>query len=122
MLRYFIPITIISTPIGQITGSRVATELVEAIGGCLVTFVAIFEMYQKRDLFAKFFLKYCCGKASKPKEMQATEHLGSSDKSSEEETEPVYHGDFDSNYDLTRKVRPSSFWYPVRCPMLIHFA
>jgi len=52
MLFYFIPMTLISTPLGQITGDHVSTELVEAIGGGLVTFVAVFEMYQKRALFA----------------------------------------------------------------------
>lgn len=55
MLLYFIPITILATPLGQITGDRVSTDLVEAIGGCLVTFVACFEMYQKRSLFYKWF-------------------------------------------------------------------
>lgn len=58
MLRYFIPITIISTPLGQITGDRISTDLVEAIGGCLVTFVAVFEMYQKRANFLKLIRKY----------------------------------------------------------------
>ena len=55
MLLYFVPITIIATPLGQITGDRVFTYLVEAIGGFLVTFVAILEMYQKRKLFAAWF-------------------------------------------------------------------
>jgi hypothetical protein len=57
MLRYFIPITIIATPLGQITGDRVSTDIVEAVGGVLVTFVAIFEIYQKRDFFASFFCR-----------------------------------------------------------------
>jgi hypothetical protein len=57
MLRYFIPITIIATPLGQITGDRVSTDIVEAVGGVLVTFVAVFEIYQKRDFFAALFCR-----------------------------------------------------------------
>ena len=54
ILRYFIPVTILSTPLGQITGESISTELVETIAGVLVTFVAVFEIYQKRKLFAKY--------------------------------------------------------------------
>jgi hypothetical protein len=57
MLRYFIPITIIATPLGQITGDRVSTDIVEAVGGVLVTFVAVFEIYQKRDFFASLLCR-----------------------------------------------------------------
>ena len=35
VLRYFIPITIVSTPLGQITGDIVSTDMI----GFLVTFV-----------------------------------------------------------------------------------
>ena len=55
MLMYFIPITIIATPLGQITGDHVSTDLVQAIGGVLVTFAAVFELYQKRAVFAQMF-------------------------------------------------------------------
>lgn len=65
VLRYFIPITIISTPFGQFLGNVVSTDMVEMIAGCLVTFVATFEMYQKRKLFAKHIRKtFCKGKKS----------------------------------------------------------
>ena len=64
---YFIPITILSTPLGQITGDRVSTDLVEAIGGFLVTFVAIFEIYQKRELFAAWFYRCFCKNKQEPK-------------------------------------------------------
>lgn len=57
MLRYFIPITIIATPLGQITGDRVSTDIVVAVGGVLVTFVAVFEIYQKRDFFASLLCR-----------------------------------------------------------------
>jgi hypothetical protein len=63
MLMYFIPITIISTPLGQAVGDRVSTSLVEVIGGVLVTFVAVFEMYQKRELFANWI--FGCFRGSK---------------------------------------------------------
>lgn len=80
MLMYFIPITIISTPLGQMVGDRVSTDLVEAIGGVLVTFVAVFEMYQKRELFAKW-IRGCF--QSKKKEAAATKKpLDESAKSS----------------------------------------
>ena len=59
VLRFFIPITIISTPLGQITGDAASTDMIELIAGFLVTFVATFEMYQKRKLFAKHIRKLC---------------------------------------------------------------
>ena len=60
VLRYFIPVTIISTPLGQITGDVISTDIIKMVAGCLVTFVATFEMYQKRELFAKHIRKIVC--------------------------------------------------------------
>ena len=57
MLCYFIPITIISTPIGQALGDNISTDIVVAVGGVLVTFVACFEIYQKKELFRKWFIQ-----------------------------------------------------------------
>lgn len=76
MLMYFIPITILSTPLGQITGDQVSTDLVEAVGGVLVTFVAVFEMHQKRALFAAWLRAAvscrCCSSSSSVN--KATQH------------------------------------------------
>eukprot|EP00934_Nitzschia_sp_Nitz4_P008217 Nitzschia sp. Nitz4//scaffold21_size171442//109059//110243//NITZ4_002175-RA/size171442-augustus-gene-0.187-mRNA-1//1//CDS//3329542453//8207//frame0 len=57
MLLYFIPFTILSTPLGQITGARIPTEMIEAVGGFLVLFVAIVELTQKRHLYMKHLRK-----------------------------------------------------------------
>lgn len=54
MLLYFIPVTILSTPLGQYTGQNVGTEVVELVAGGLVTFVACFEIFQRRLLFWKW--------------------------------------------------------------------
>ena len=59
ILAFFIPVTIISTPLGQLTGDAVPIDMIELIAGFLVTFVAIFEMYQKRKFFEKYFQKRC---------------------------------------------------------------
>lgn len=59
MLRYFVPITIIATPLGQLLGDQISTDMVEAVGGILVSFVAVFEVYQKRQLFASWFCFSC---------------------------------------------------------------
>ncbi len=55
MLWYFIPVTIVATPLGQMVGDRISTDMVEAVGGILVSFVAVFEFYQKRSLFFNWF-------------------------------------------------------------------
>jgi hypothetical protein len=83
MLRYFIPITIISTPLGQITGDRVSTDIVEAVGGVLVTFVAIFEIYQKRDFFASWLCRYFSKKTEKNPETQVGVEMDKSECESE---------------------------------------
>ena len=48
MLLYFIPVTILSTPLGQFVGDRLSTDIVELAGGFLITFVAVFELYRNR--------------------------------------------------------------------------
>jgi hypothetical protein len=78
MLRYFIPITIIATPLGQITGDRVSTDIVEAVGGVLVTFVAVFEIYNKRNFFASLLCRFFHDYVEKNPDAQiATETDGS---------------------------------------------
>lgn len=66
LLLYFIPITIISTVLGQYTGSLISTYAVELIAGFLVMFVAVFEVFQRRNMFldwARLLLrKVTCGK------------------------------------------------------------
>ena len=52
MLLYFIPLIIVSTPLGQFISSRVSTDVIEIVGSILVTFIAILELYEKRKSFA----------------------------------------------------------------------
>ena len=51
MLLYFIPVTIIFTPLGQFTSNRVSTDVIEVVGGILVTFIATLEVYKQRKSF-----------------------------------------------------------------------
>jgi len=44
ILKYFIPITIISTPLGQMVGNYAPTTTVQGIGGILILFVSIFHL------------------------------------------------------------------------------
>eukprot|EP00934_Nitzschia_sp_Nitz4_P007937 Nitzschia sp. Nitz4//scaffold21_size171442//104174//108556//NITZ4_002174-RA/size171442-augustus-gene-0.186-mRNA-1//1//CDS//3329542450//7927//frame0 len=87
MLKLFIPITIISTPLGQITGDRVSTDMVKAVGGCLVTFVACFEFFQKRRLI----VNYICGKKEVAQVGEGTNQETSEDnkKETDEEDSPA---------------------------------
>jgi hypothetical protein len=121
MLFYFIPTTIIFTPLGQIIGDRVSTDRVEAIGGVLVTVVAIFELYQKRALFASWF----CGFFFKKQDLQEganrpSKGMGETERS---ETSPGELIDEDSTrmggkmfsalYDIQKKVRRPCCSEPV---------
>ena len=58
VLLLFVPITLISTPLGQLVADEVPTQLVQAIAGVLVTFVAFWELYCKR----KWFMGCCVRK------------------------------------------------------------
>lgn len=51
VLCLFVPITLISTPLGQLVSSRVPTDLIQAVAGFLVMFVALWELYSKRNWF-----------------------------------------------------------------------
>jgi hypothetical protein len=59
MLRYFIPITIAATPLGQLLGETISTEVIEAVAGVLVSSLALFEVYHKREQFATWLLCRC---------------------------------------------------------------
>jgi uncharacterized membrane protein YfcA len=58
MLWYFIPVTLISTPAGMATAEYISTETIVAIGGILVTFVAVFELYRTYDTIITWFPCY----------------------------------------------------------------
>jgi uncharacterized membrane protein YfcA len=60
ILLLFVPITLISTPIGQLVSAYVPTKIVQAVAGVLVTFVALWELYCKRHWLCSF-----CKKESK---------------------------------------------------------
>lgn len=56
MLLYFIPITIISTPLGQLTSDHVSINTVKSVGGIIVFLVSIREVYMKRYFFFSYFM------------------------------------------------------------------
>ena len=67
VLLLFVPITLISTPLGQLVSDGVPTSIVQAVAGVLVTFVACWELYSKRKWFLSF-LSLCQKNKSKEKE------------------------------------------------------
>eukprot|EP01063_Lacrimia_lanifica_P001743 TRINITY_DN108_c1_g2_i1.p1 TRINITY_DN108_c1_g2~~TRINITY_DN108_c1_g2_i1.p1 ORF type:complete len:1377 (+),score=442.89 TRINITY_DN108_c1_g2_i1:66-4133(+) len=65
MLKYFVPVTIVSTPCGQVLAEYVSSEWIQTIGGAVVTFVAIFEFYQQRTAIGE---RLGCGEEAEEKE------------------------------------------------------
>lgn len=55
ILVLFIPITLVSTPLGQLLSEYVPTKTVQAVAGAVVALVALWELYTKKD----FFLALC---------------------------------------------------------------
>lgn len=132
MLLYFIPVTILSTPIGQYVSSLISTDIVEMIGGILVCFVAAFELYQKRVLFWKWFLafarwvtcydRYCCcssllltttpqhsvHKNEKPEEADDSEAIQSKDDRECPSPTKEDNNDVSNNKNNPSSVPPSS--------------
>lgn len=59
VLQYFIPVTIVSTPLGLFLGQCVSTIMVKRFAGFPIMFVAVVEIYQNREQFVKKIRKYC---------------------------------------------------------------
>ena len=57
ILLLFVPITLVSTPLGQLVSAYVPTKVVQAVAGVLVTLVAIREIYMKRNWFKSFCIR-----------------------------------------------------------------
>lgn len=57
VLWLFVPITLVSTPLGQMVSYRVPTDIVQAVAGVLVVFVACWEIYGKRGWLLGFCKK-----------------------------------------------------------------
>lgn len=57
ILLIFVPITLISTPLGQLVSAYVPTKVVQAVAGVLVTLVAMREIYMKRNWFKSFCIR-----------------------------------------------------------------
>lgn len=55
ILVLFVPVTLVSTPLGNLLAEHVPTKTIQAVAGVLVGIVAVWEMYSKR----KFFLSLC---------------------------------------------------------------
>jgi len=54
ILLLFVPITLVSTPLGQLVSAYVPTKVVQAVAGVLVTLVGSREIYTKREWFGSF--------------------------------------------------------------------
>eukprot|EP00581_Thalassiosira_minuscula_P001281 CAMPEP_0183743290 /NCGR_PEP_ID=MMETSP0737-20130205/65142_1 /TAXON_ID=385413 /ORGANISM="Thalassiosira miniscula, Strain CCMP1093" /LENGTH=498 /DNA_ID=CAMNT_0025978901 /DNA_START=159 /DNA_END=1652 /DNA_ORIENTATION=+ len=67
ILLLFIPITLISTPLGQLLNEFVPTKTIQAVAGVLVALVALWEFYTKRN----WFLSLCKKKVEKGGESAA---------------------------------------------------
>ena len=50
LMRLFLPVTIVSTPLGQLAGDYVNVEVIQLVAGILVLGVACFELYRNRAL------------------------------------------------------------------------
>lgn len=55
VLLYFIPITLLCTPLGNISSDRIQTSAVQAVGGLIVSMVALYEIYSKHRVVADYF-------------------------------------------------------------------
>lgn len=81
MLLYFIPVTIISTPLGQFTSNRVSTDAIEVVGGILVTFIATLEVYKQRKSFTAWLrCKFSASKKIKEDDIESQLLLASGGK------------------------------------------
>jgi len=69
VLLLFVPITLVSTPLGQLVSDGVPTNIVQAVAGVLVTFVACWELYSKRNWFLR--LLSLCNTEKKDKDGQS---------------------------------------------------
>lgn len=49
MLLYLIPITLVSTPVGQVVGNMASADIIKVVGGGLICLVVLLEIYQNRD-------------------------------------------------------------------------
>lgn len=82
ILLLFVPITLVSTPLGQLVSDKIPTKIVQAVAGVLVTFVACWEIYCKRNWFVSFCKK-------EKKEVQEEVKSDDDKKETKEEQEEV---------------------------------
>ena len=94
MLLYFIPITIISTPLGQLTSEHVSINTVKRVGGIIVFLVAVREVYLKRT----FFFSYCLSTKSETPKAMATPNVNSTSENGTLSTCPK---DDEGNYEVS---------------------
>ncbi|KAL7478516.1 hypothetical protein ACHAWX_000120, partial [Stephanocyclus meneghinianus] len=73
ILLLFVPITLVSTPVGQLVSVYVPTRIVQAVAGVLVTLVAVWELYSKRNWFRACWRK---AKGSRIKEVHGNDNAG----------------------------------------------
>lgn len=61
-LLYFIPITIISTPLGLLVGGMISSYLLQAITGIIVTLLACYEINNRKDNIIRWLAQHCTKK------------------------------------------------------------
>ncbi|KAL9187678.1 hypothetical protein ACHAXT_006056 [Thalassiosira profunda] len=104
ILLLFVPITLVSTPLGQLVSDKVPTKIVQAVAGALVTFVACFEIYCKRKWFGSVCDRCRTGegetgaKAAGDAKLEAVEEgNGGGDAEAQKMEETAKDDDFEEN-------------------------
>jgi hypothetical protein len=52
LLMWFLPMTVLATPLGQFVGDSAPIKILQCVGGVLITGLSLFELYQNRSLVA----------------------------------------------------------------------
>jgi len=78
ILLLFVPITLISTPLGQLVSAYVPTKVVQAVAGVLVTLVALREIFMKRNWFKSFCIREKKNAGDEEKEEEKGGRVGES--------------------------------------------
>jgi hypothetical protein len=57
MMMLFLPVTLLSTPLGQYVGEHVDVKIIQSVAGILVMCVALFQLWRNQELIATFLSK-----------------------------------------------------------------
>lgn len=106
ILLLLVPISLISTPIGQLVTNRVPTKIIQAVAGVLVTFTACCELYDKinRILGGERIFCRCASKTdANDDEVNKTGCSSNSDDQDKQEEKIAAIGD--TNHDVEEGKR-----------------